>query len=137
MKDWIEKNINPPGINKKNRGALFSLIGKVFGIVRNDALLAFNAHFPYLADEKKLAEHGKALEIPRFVNDSDEEYRNRVAAASFYHMKTGERGYIKGQLAAHFGSRFITKVRKSTLYNGEISYDGSHDYSGETIEEAF
>jgi hypothetical protein len=116
VKDWITENINPPGIQKKNRGALFSLIGKVFGIVRDDALLAFNAHFPYLADPKKLAEHGKALDIPRFVNDSNEEYRNRVAAASFYHIKTGERGYIKGQLAAHFGDRFVTREEFLNIY---------------------
>jgi hypothetical protein len=116
MKTWIEENLHPPGIKKKNRGALFSVVGKVFGVVRDDALLAFNAHFPYLADEKKLAEHGKALEVPRFVNDSDQEYRDRVAAASFYHMKTGERGYITGQLAAHFGDRFITKEEFLQIY---------------------
>jgi hypothetical protein len=116
MKDWIEQNLYPPGIQKKNRGALFSAIGKVFGIVRDDAQAAFNAHFPYLADEKKLAEHGRALGVPRFVNDHDQEYRDRVAAASFYHMKTGERGYIKGQLAAHFGDRFITREDFLQIY---------------------
>jgi hypothetical protein len=116
MKAWIEKNINPPGIKKKNRGALFSAVGKIFALVKDDALTAFNAHFPYLADEKKLAEHGKALEVPRFINDRDEEYRNRVAAASFYHMRTGERGYITGQLAAHFGDRFITKEEFLQIY---------------------
>jgi hypothetical protein len=116
MKEWIEKNLHPPGMTKKNRGALFSLIGKVFGIVRDDALIAFNAHFPYLADEQKLAEHGKALSIPRFVFDSDQEYRDRVTAASFYHMKTGERGYIKSQLAAHFGDRFLTKEEFLQIY---------------------
>jgi hypothetical protein len=116
MKDWMEKNINPPGIHKKNRGSLFSAVGKIFGVVKDDALTAFNAHFPYLADEQKLAEHGKALEVPRFVNDSFEEYRDRVAAASFYHMKTGERGYITGQLAAHFGDRVITKEAFLRIY---------------------
>jgi hypothetical protein len=50
MKDWIIKNINPPGITAKNRGSLFSAIGRIFGIVRDDATAAFNAHFPYLAD---------------------------------------------------------------------------------------
>jgi hypothetical protein len=116
MNGWIEKNINPPGIHKKNRGSLFQAAGKIFAIVRDDAQAAFDAHFPSLADEKKLAEHGKAVEIPRFVNDRYEEYRDRVAAASFYHMRSGERGYIKGQLAAHFGDRFITKEEFLQIY---------------------
>jgi hypothetical protein len=116
MNGWIEKNIDPPGIHQKNRGSLFSAVGKIFAVVRDDALTAFNAHFPYLADERKLAEHGRALEVPRFVNDSDGEYRDRVTAASFYHMKTGERGYIKSQLAAHFGDRFITKEEFLQIY---------------------
>jgi hypothetical protein len=116
VKDWIKKNINPPGIQKKNRGALFSAIGKIGAIVRDDATTAFNAHFPYLADAKKLAEHGRALEVPRFINDTDGEYRDRVTAASFFHMKTGERGYILSQLAAHFGERVSTREEFLRIY---------------------
>jgi hypothetical protein len=61
MKKFIEKTVNPPGINKKNRGAIFSLIGSVGDRVKADAEKAFNAHFPYIADGAKLAEHGIAL----------------------------------------------------------------------------
>jgi hypothetical protein len=107
MKDWIQKNINPPGINKKGRGSLFSVIGQVFERVKNDALKAFNAHFPYLADAEKLEEHGKALLVPHLPYDREEEFRNRVAAAAFYHEGTGERAYIIKQLEAHFGGRYI------------------------------
>jgi hypothetical protein len=103
MKDWIVKNINPPGIKTKNRGTLFSTIGKIFGIVRDDATTAFNAHFPYLADVQKLARHGKSLSIPRLEHDTDKDYRERVAAASFYLMRAGERTYNLEQLATHFG----------------------------------
>jgi hypothetical protein len=103
MKDWIEQNINPPGIREKNRGSLFSAIGKVFDIVKKDAETAFKAHFPYLADERKLAQHGKALSIPRLEHDTEQDYRERVAAASFYLMRAGERSYIIEQFTTHFG----------------------------------
>jgi hypothetical protein len=104
MKDWIVKNINPPGIKTKNRGSLFSAIGKIFGIVRDDAVATFNAHFPYLADEQKLARHGKSLSIPRLEHDTEQDYRERVAAASFYLMRSGERAYIIEQFTTHFGA---------------------------------
>jgi hypothetical protein len=104
MKDWIIKNINPPGIKTKNRGSLFSAVGKIFGIVRDDATAAFNAHFPYLADAQKLARHGKSLSIPRLEHDTEQDYRERVAAASFYLMRSGERAYIVEQLTTHFGA---------------------------------
>jgi hypothetical protein len=106
MKKFIEKTVNPPGINKKNRGAIFSLIGSAGDKVKADAEKAFNAHFPYITDGVKLAEHGIALSIPRFENDSEKEFRDRVAAASFFLTKKGERGYILDQLAGHFGERF-------------------------------
>jgi hypothetical protein len=54
----IEETINPPGIANKNRLALFSTIGGIADTVRADALKAFNARFPYLADGAKLEEHG-------------------------------------------------------------------------------
>ena len=106
MTDWIKENIDPPGIDKKNRLAIFSTIGKIMGLVRNDAKKAFNAHFPYLADDKKLEEHGKALGIPHLMYDTPEEYRDRVAAASFFLMKAGERGFILNLLEKRFGDRF-------------------------------
>jgi hypothetical protein len=105
MKDWIEKTINPPGMYRKNRGSLFSLTGKVFETVKNDALKAFNAHFPYLADPQKLKAHAKSLFIPHFDYDTEEEFRERVAAASFFLARAGERGYIVDQLQRHFGDR--------------------------------
>ena len=109
MKDWIAKNIEPPGMKKKNRGSLFSVIGRVFGKVRDDAEKAFKAHFPYLADLPSLRKHGKSLGIPEFPHDSEEGFRERVSAASFYLMKAGERSYIQEQLQAHFGDKFIVK----------------------------
>jgi hypothetical protein len=83
VKKLIER-INPPGRGKPNRGAVFSTIREVFGRVKNDADTAFKARFPYLADEKKPARHGRALLVPRLPHDSGDEYRNRVASAPFF-----------------------------------------------------
>jgi hypothetical protein len=104
--DWIEKNIDPPGTEKKNRGAIFKTIGDIMAVVSADAKKAYNAHFPYLADESKLEEHGRALNIPHLMYDKPDEFRNRVAAASFYLMKAGERGFILDILKERFGDRF-------------------------------
>ncbi|MDR2516221.1 MAG: hypothetical protein LBC88_02435 [Spirochaetaceae bacterium] len=116
MIDWIKKTIHPPGIQKKNRLSLFSAIGEIANRVRADALRAFNAHFPYLADEKKLEEHGNALLIPRLIDDTPKEYRDRVTAASFFLMRAGERAYIIGQLRAHFGDRYVVSEDFLRLY---------------------
>ena len=114
--ELIDKTINPPGIQKKNRRSIFKTIGDVGTKIKQDALIAFNAHFPYLADEKKLEEHGEALLIPHLLHDESEEFRNRVAAASFFLSKAGERGYILSQLEAHFGGRYILSEEFLRVY---------------------
>jgi hypothetical protein len=116
MKDWIEKNIDPPGLEKKSRGSLFSLIGRVFGIVKNDAVKAFNAFFPYLSDPEKLKEHGLSLSVPELPYDDEEEFRDRVSTASFYLMRAGERAYIREQLQAHFGENYLLKEEFLKVY---------------------
>jgi len=114
--ELIDKTINPPGIQKKNRRSIFKTIGDVGKKIKQDALIAFNAHFPYLADEKKLEEHGEALLIPHLLHDGSEEFRNRVAAASFFLSKAGERGYILSQLEAHFGNRYVLSESFLNVY---------------------
>jgi hypothetical protein len=109
MTEWIRKQINPVGTEKKNRGSLFALTARVFELVKQDALTAFNAHFPYLANVGKLAEHGKALSVPRLEGDTDEAFRNRVSAASFYLIKSGERAYTLQQLDERFGDNYTLK----------------------------
>lgn len=114
--ELIEKTIAPPGIQKKNRRSIFKTIGDVGVKIKKDALTAFNAHFPYVADEKKLEEHGQALLIPHLLHDGTEEYRNRVATASFFLSKAGERGYILSQLEAHFGYRYVLSESFLNVY---------------------
>ena len=116
MIKWIKDVINPPGIHKPNRLAVFSLIGEVADKIKVDAIKAFNAHFPYLADEAKLDEHGKALLVPRLLEDTPKEYRDRVSTASFFLTRAGERAYIIGQLNAHFGERYIVSDEFLEVY---------------------
>jgi hypothetical protein len=85
---------------KPNRGAVFER-------VKTDTEKAFHAYFPYLSDMPKLNQHGKALSIPRFIHDDDEEYRKRVAAAAFYLTNMGGRAYTITQLQDHFGDRYM------------------------------
>jgi hypothetical protein len=106
MIEWIRAILDPPGTERKNTGSIFSFIGRVGGIVRDDAVKAHNAHFPYLADMEKLRQHAKALMIPELENDTEKLFRDRVAAASFYLSKAGERGFIMDQLEGRFGDRF-------------------------------
>jgi hypothetical protein len=109
MKEWIKKEIAPPGMEKKRRGSLYSLIGRVFGVAKTDAEKSFNAFFPYLCDPEILRKHGAALSVPELPYDTEEEYRNRVSSAAFYLMRAGERGYINAQLSAHFEDRFTVE----------------------------
>jgi len=109
MFEWIKKHLDPPGIERKNWRSLFKFIGRVFGIVKDDAIKAHNAFFPYLCDEDKLRQHGKSLMIPELPFDTEKNYRDRVATASFYLMRAGERAYIHEQLQARFGDTYLLK----------------------------
>jgi hypothetical protein len=106
MIEWIKKHLDPPGNERKNRRSIFSFIGRVFGIVKDDAVKAHNAFFPYLCDADKLRRHGKSLMIPELPFDTEKNYRDRVATASFYLMRAGERAYIHEQLRAYLGNRY-------------------------------
>jgi hypothetical protein len=106
MIEWIKKHLDPPGNERKNWRSIFSFIGRVFGIVKEDAIKAHNAFFPYLCDEDKLRQHGKSLMIPELPFDTEKNYRDRVSTASFYLMRAGERAYIHEQLQAYLGNRY-------------------------------
>jgi hypothetical protein len=116
MKDWIEKNLDPPGMERKNLRSIFSFIGRVFGVVKDDAIKAHNAFFPYLCDEDKLRQHGKSLMIPELPFDTEKTYRDRVATASFFLMRAGERAYIHEQLQARLENRYAISENFLEVY---------------------
>jgi len=116
MKDWIEKTLDPPGMERKNLRSIFSFIGRVFGIVKDDAIKAHNAFFPYLCDEDKLHQHGNSLMIPELPFDTEKSYRERVATASFFLMRAGERAYIHEQLHAYLGDRYAIDEKFLEVY---------------------
>jgi hypothetical protein len=109
MIEWIKNILDPPGMERKNWRSIFSFIGRVFGIVKDDAIKAHNAFFPYLCDSDKLRQHGDSLMIPELTVDTEQNYRDRVATASFYLMRAGERAYIHEQLKSHFGDTYLLK----------------------------
>ncbi|MDR0474568.1 MAG: hypothetical protein LBH43_12960 [Treponema sp.] len=125
MTEWIGKNLDPPGMERKNWRSIFAFIGSVFGVVKDDAIKAHNAFFPYLCDEDKLKEHGDALAIPHLMYDTPEEYRDRVSTASFFLMKAGERGFIMGLLEERFGDRFqvVEKFLQLQTKISELTYE--------------
>jgi len=116
MKEWIEKNLDPPGMERKNLRSIFSFIGRVFGIVRDDAIKAHNAFFPYLCDKDKLRQHGNSLMIPELPFDTEKTYRESVATASFFLMRAGERAYIHEQLQARLENRFNISEKFLEIY---------------------
>jgi len=129
MIEWIKKFLDPPGMERKNLRSIFRFIGRVFGIVKDDAIKAHNAFFPYLCDEDKLRQHGKSLMIPELPYDTEKNYRDRVATASFYLMRAGERAYIHEQLKARFGDSYLLTeeflqvfIKISDLNNEERSW---------------
>ena len=93
MWDVIER-LQPPGLHKKNRGAIYRLIARVTKRMADDGQRALDAFFPLLTDAKTVAAHGKALNIPWFPFDTDDAYQVRVASAAFYLERQGMRGFV-------------------------------------------
>ncbi len=104
MKEFI-KRIAPPGLEKPNRKRVFDFIARLGQIAADDALKDLRNFFPFLADRKALAAHGKALSIPRYSNDTDELYRQRVATAMYFIKQRGTRGFFKTAIAQRFENR--------------------------------
>lgn len=99
------KKIAPPGLEKTNLGRLYKIIASLGTTAADDATKVLRNFFPYLADKKALAAHGKALSIPRYSNDTDDSYRKRVATALFYIKQRGTRGFFKAAIAQRFENR--------------------------------
>lgn len=50
------------------------------------------------------------------LHDRGDEYRDRVASASFFLTRAGERSYVMSQLEAHFGVRYLLTEQFLQLY---------------------
>ena len=80
MTGLIER-LNPPGFNKKRRGSLFRIIGRLGDRVSSDINRVSRAFFPFLCDELMLKRHSVALNILPFPNESKDDFRRRIASA--------------------------------------------------------
>lgn len=93
MKKIVE-GMNPPGINKKRRGSLFRIIGRVGDITANDINKVSRSFFPYLCDVRMLKRHAAALNIPQFPNEKEEEFRSRVSSGAKWMEARGLRSQL-------------------------------------------
>lgn len=91
---YVIDNINPPGLEKKNRGAVYRIIGRIGQQVKADAIRVLHNFFPFLAEETILEKHARAFSIPRFSFDTEEDFRQRVATAGKYLERQGERALV-------------------------------------------
>ncbi|MBN2536370.1 MAG: hypothetical protein JXB88_26035 [Spirochaetales bacterium] len=91
----IINQIKPPGMQKKNRGAIFRIIGRIGQQLVNDAVRVLHNFFPLLADDKTLELHAQALSIPHFPFDTQDEFRERVSVAGYYLDRQGQRGLVR------------------------------------------
>ena len=124
MFDFIRDIIRPPGIEQKNRASLFRIIGRIGGRVRDDITRIMRAFFPYLATNKEREAHGKALDVPRFPFDSDDDFRDRVAQWSEYHETRGWRSSILNVLDRVFLGRYMIAEYPGDAFRVGISRVG-------------
>ncbi|MBP5163199.1 MAG: hypothetical protein ILP16_09535 [Spirochaetales bacterium] len=124
--DFIFKKLAPPGIEKKNRRKIFNLIARLGDLMADVASQVLKNFFPLLADSDALAAHGKALSIPRYVNDTEDAYRARVASAAFFLKERGSRGFFRTSISQQFSDRDLKiteEYLKLSIELGSLSSD--------------
>lgn len=93
MIDFVE-GLNPPGIKKKNRSALFKIIGRTGDIIASDINRISRSPFPFLCDTKMLYRHANALNIPQFPGETEEELRARASTGANWMEERGLRRQV-------------------------------------------
>ena len=92
--DNIIKYMDPPGMGKPNRGAVFNIISRIYDIVKSDIKKVSNAFFPLLCDVEMLDKHSAALNIPKFPYEEENDYRARTATGAGFIENKGTRGQV-------------------------------------------
>jgi hypothetical protein len=100
------KELNPPGLRKKNTGAVYSAIDELIDRLNDTGKATIMDFFPMFASMTAVKRHAEAIGIPHFSFDSDEDFRERVASAGFYLDRQGERGLITETLDALVPGRY-------------------------------
>lgn len=119
MTDLIDK-LNPPRLQKRNRGAIFRAIGRVGDIASSDINKVSRAFFPYLCDSRMLKRHSAALGIPEFPGDTEDALRNRTATGSKWMEERGFRGQIYEILESIIPGRY--DVFEAPLNSFRVGY---------------
>lgn len=103
--DFVFKKLAPPGIGQNNRRKIFNIIVRLGNLMGEDATQVLKNFFPLLADSEALSAHGQALSVPRYVNDTEDAYRARVASAAFFLKERGSRGFFRSSITQQFPNR--------------------------------
>lgn len=111
-------SLNPPGRRKKNLGAIYDAIDELVTGLSDTGLAAARDAFPLLARTAALSDHGTALGIPQFTYDTDETYRARVAAASFFLERQGSREIVAAGLEDIVADRYELREQFLRLWVG-------------------
>ena len=93
MFTFIRDTVRPPGLHFKRLLSLYRMIGRIFGVVRDDIEHVHRSFFPFLASAGKgeLKAHARALDIPEVPFDPAGAFRDRVTQGGA-HLE--ERGYF-------------------------------------------
>lgn len=103
---WLTKHIHPPGLQRPNRRSLYKVIAKSNENLLESGNSIFRNHFPALCSDERLAEHGEARKIPWFTFDTNDTYREKLAAGSFTLESTGEYGTFADTMDQLFPDRW-------------------------------
>ena len=108
MFTFIRDTVRPPGLHFKRLLSLYRMIGRIFGVVRDDIEHVHRAFFPFLASagEGELKAHARALDIPEFPFDPAGAFRDRVTQGGGYLEERGYRGSIKDAVARLIPGRY-------------------------------
>ena len=108
MFTFIRDTVRPPGIHFTRLLSLYRMIGRCFGVVRDDIEHVHRAFFPFLASAGKgeLKAHARALDIPEFSFDPSGAFRDRVTQGGAYLEERGNRGSITEAVARLFPRRY-------------------------------
>lgn len=119
--DWIEKDLNPPGIHQVNRRKLYRITGRIGQQVADDMARSKREFFGRLALDT--AGHGATKNIPRLPHENTDSYRQRLGRAGEVLESSGEVAPLKAYLDRYIPGRWILQDAPRDFFrigNGRI-----------------
>ena len=126
--DYIENAIKPEGFSKPNYNKLYKAIAKVYDNILDDVKNTIYNFFPLLSDEETLEKHRIAFNIPKYLNEEENETRERIANAFNYLEKLAFKSLLNEYLDAYFENRYTYKETKTTSWRLNLHNLGVDTY---------